>query len=131
MGFGWEKLGEVVLNAFTTLASGFRNNLGRPHFLHAGHARMPETLRNRGLRCGCGTESTYMSAIFIRPASPEDASAIWSIIQPIIRAGETYTLDRDMSETTHWLLVSSEKRYLLPKKTGHSRHLLHASQPRW
>ena len=34
----------------------------------------------------------------IRPATPADAAAIWAIIGPTIRAGETYTLDRDMTE---------------------------------
>ena len=34
----------------------------------------------------------------IRPATPEDHAAIWRIIEPVIRAGETYTLPRDMSE---------------------------------
>ena len=34
----------------------------------------------------------------IRTAQPEDASAIWSILEPVIRAGETYTLDQDISE---------------------------------
>src|SRR5690606_19973870 len=33
----------------------------------------------------------------IRPARPEDAEAIWAILEPVIREGETYTLDRDMS----------------------------------
>jgi L-amino acid N-acyltransferase YncA len=32
----------------------------------------------------------------IRPACPEDANAIWEILEPTIRAGETYTLPRDM-----------------------------------
>ena len=36
--------------------------------------------------------------MLIRPATAADASAIWSIIGPTIRAGETYTLGRDMSE---------------------------------
>jgi L-amino acid N-acyltransferase YncA len=36
--------------------------------------------------------------MLIRPARPEDAVAIWSIIRPIIRAGETYALDPQMSE---------------------------------
>jgi ribosomal protein S18 acetylase RimI-like enzyme len=42
----------------------------------------------------------------IRPARPEDAISIWSIIGPTIRAGETYALDRDMSEADalgYWL----------------------------
>lgn len=34
----------------------------------------------------------------IRPATSADAAAIWAIIGPTIRAGETYTLDRDMTE---------------------------------
>jgi L-amino acid N-acyltransferase YncA len=34
----------------------------------------------------------------IRPARAEDAAAIWSIIGPVIRAGETYALDRGMGE---------------------------------
>ncbi len=34
----------------------------------------------------------------IRRATPVDRDAIWSIIGPIIRAGETYALDRNMVE---------------------------------
>ena len=34
----------------------------------------------------------------IRPAASEDHGAIWSVLEPIIRAGETYALDRYMSE---------------------------------
>ena len=36
--------------------------------------------------------------IRIRPASADDRPAIWAILEPVIRAGETYSLDRDMSE---------------------------------
>jgi ribosomal protein S18 acetylase RimI-like enzyme len=32
----------------------------------------------------------------IRPAMTADAKAIWAILEPTIRAGETYTLPRDM-----------------------------------
>src|SRR4029077_20486373 len=36
----------------------------------------------------------------MRPASlPADADAIWAILEPTIRAGETYTLPRDMPRT--------------------------------
>jgi ribosomal protein S18 acetylase RimI-like enzyme len=38
-----------------------------------------------------------MSVTF-RPALPEDASAIWAILQPIIRVGEFYALPRDMTQ---------------------------------
>lgn len=33
----------------------------------------------------------------IRRAQAEDRETIWSILEPVIRAGETYTLARDMS----------------------------------
>jgi ribosomal protein S18 acetylase RimI-like enzyme len=33
----------------------------------------------------------------IRPATSNDRPAIWAILEPVIRAGETYALDRDMS----------------------------------
>lgn len=42
----------------------------------------------------------------IRPARHSDAPSIWRIIGPIIRAGETYALDPDMSEAdalAYWL----------------------------
>ena len=42
----------------------------------------------------------------IRPAADGDRGAVWSIIEPIIRAGETYALDRDMTEAAalaYWL----------------------------
>jgi L-amino acid N-acyltransferase YncA len=35
--------------------------------------------------------------MLIRPATSNDAAAIWSIIGPTIRAGETYALPREMS----------------------------------
>ena len=47
----------------------------------------------------------------VRPAGPEDAAAIWSIIGPTIRAGETYTLDPQMTEAAalaYWLAADKE-----------------------
>ena len=49
--------------------------------------------------------------MLIRPATPADAAAIWAIIEPMIRAGETYTLDRDMGEgdaLAYWLGTDKE-----------------------
>ena len=46
------------------------------------------------------------SRVAIRPASDTDRAAIWAIIGPTIRAGETYALDRDLSEDAalaYWL----------------------------
>lgn len=36
--------------------------------------------------------------ITIRPATHSDSGAIWSILEPMIRAGDTYTLPIDLSE---------------------------------
>jgi ribosomal protein S18 acetylase RimI-like enzyme len=49
--------------------------------------------------------------MLIRPARADDAAAIWSIIGPTIRAGDTYTLDPQMSETdalAYWLGADKE-----------------------
>jgi ribosomal protein S18 acetylase RimI-like enzyme len=35
--------------------------------------------------------------LVIRPAEDRDSEPIWSILEPMIRAGETYTLPRDLS----------------------------------
>jgi ribosomal protein S18 acetylase RimI-like enzyme len=35
--------------------------------------------------------------LLIRPATLEDRDAIWAILEPTLRAGETYTLPRDIS----------------------------------
>jgi L-amino acid N-acyltransferase YncA len=47
-----------------------------------------------------------MTAMRIRPAQMDDAPSIWRILCPTIRAGETYALDRDMTEAdalAYWL----------------------------
>lgn len=36
--------------------------------------------------------------MLIRPAVDDDDAAIWRVLEPVIRAGETYALPRDMSE---------------------------------
>ncbi len=40
--------------------------------------------------------ASYTSCMTIRPAVPSDADAIWSILEATIRAGEAYTLPREM-----------------------------------
>jgi ribosomal protein S18 acetylase RimI-like enzyme len=47
----------------------------------------------------------------IRPAAPGDRDAIWSILEPTIRSGETYTLPRDLSRDRaldYWFSGSHE-----------------------
>ena len=39
-----------------------------------------------------------MSVVLIRPAGPADEPALWAILEPVIRAGETYTLDPDLTD---------------------------------
>ena len=47
----------------------------------------------------------------IRAARPDDSEAIWAILEPVIRAGATYCLPRDMDRATalaHWFSNSHE-----------------------
>ncbi|MGJ3262616.1 MAG: N-acetyltransferase family protein [Salinarimonas sp.] len=48
-----------------------------------------------------------MQAFHIRPADPDaDADALWRILEPVIRAGETYALERDLGRAdtlAYWL----------------------------
>ena len=77
-------------------------------------------------------------AMLIRTALSDDAPAIWSIIEPVIRAGETYTLDRDMTEEqalAYWMgsdketFVAEEEGtilgtyYMRPNQAGGGRHV--------
>lgn len=55
----------------------------------------------------------------IRPATPDDTAAIWSIIEPVIRAGETLTLDRGMSKAdalAYWF--DSDKEAFVAETDG-------------
>lgn len=47
----------------------------------------------------------------IRSAEPADEDAIWAILEPVIRAGETYTLPRDMSRAdaiAYWFAARND-----------------------
>jgi L-amino acid N-acyltransferase YncA len=76
--------------------------------------------------------------MLIRPAQENDRAAIWAIIAPIIRAGETYTLDRDMSEDAaiaYWMAPEKETfvadddgvivgtYYMRPNQGGGGKHV--------
>lgn len=82
-----------------------------------------------------------MTGLLIRPASPDDAAAIWAILEPVIRAGETYTLDRDMTEAealAYWFGADKETfvaeegsvvlgtYYLRANQAGGGRHVCNA-----
>lgn len=77
-------------------------------------------------------------AMLIRRARPEDADALWSILEPVIRAGETYTLDRDMDRAAalaYWFAPEKETfvaevdgvvlgtAYIRPNQAGGGRHV--------
>jgi L-amino acid N-acyltransferase YncA len=77
-------------------------------------------------------------AMVIRHATPDDAAAIWSIIGPTIRAGETYALDPMMSEAdalAYWMapdkqtFVATEREtvlgtaYIRANQAGGGRHV--------
>lgn len=80
-----------------------------------------------------------MTGLIIRPATRDDAPAIWRIIGPTIRAGETYALDRDMGEAealAYWLGADREAfvavaadgqvlgtYYIRPNQAGGGRHI--------
>jgi|GraSoiStandDraft_4_1057263.scaffolds.fasta_scaffold603522_2 L-amino acid N-acyltransferase YncA len=78
------------------------------------------------------------TALAIRSALPDDADALWTVIEPTIRAGETYPLPRDMSKaaalahwgsTTHEVLVAERERvivgtyYVRPNHQGGGSHV--------
>lgn len=51
-------------------------------------------------RSGCAQHPVSLNAVMatIRIATTADAAAIWSILRPVFRAGETYTIVRDIDE---------------------------------
>lgn len=74
----------------------------------------------------------------IRPAADADEGAIWRVIEPTIRAGETYPLPRDMSEAdavrywrqhSHEVFVAQDGRdivgtyYLRANQQGGGAHV--------
>jgi RimJ/RimL family protein N-acetyltransferase len=55
----------------------------------------------------------------VRPYDSVDAQAVWRILAPVIRAGETYALPRDMSEAAalvYW--TSAEKETFVAEDEG-------------
>jgi ribosomal protein S18 acetylase RimI-like enzyme len=76
--------------------------------------------------------------MIIRPATGSDHDAIWKILEPVIRGGQTYTLPRDWSreeavaywtDPTHEVFVADENGeilgtyYLQPNQRGGGAHV--------
>ena len=69
--------------------------------------------------------------ITVRPASSGDADAVWKILEPTIRASETYTLPRDMTREQaldYWFTPSNE--VFVAEENGEviGTYFLHANQ---
>ena len=70
--------------------------------------------------------------MLIRLAKKEDEPAVWSIIEPTIRAGETYALSRDMSKANalpYWM--GSDRATFVADDNGHilGTYYLRPNQP--
>ena len=68
----------------------------------------------------------------IRPASSSDGAALWGILEPVIRVGETYALPRDMKEAdalAYWCAPANQ--VFLAEQGGQvlGTYLLRANQP--
>jgi RimJ/RimL family protein N-acetyltransferase len=76
--------------------------------------------------------------MLIRAATERDANGIWSVIEPTLRAGETYALPRDMtkdealaywmgSDRSTFVAVDDERilgtYYLRPNQAGGGGHI--------
>jgi GNAT superfamily N-acetyltransferase len=76
--------------------------------------------------------------VLIRPAADTDSAAIWHVIEPTIRAGETWTLPPDLSEADalgYWFSPAHEvfvavseneivgSYYLRPNQSGNGSHV--------
>lgn len=67
----------------------------------------------------------------IREAQPSDKDAIWAILEPVIRVGETYTLPRDMNREdalAYWFANGNE--VFVAEDSGQiiGTYFLHANQ---
>ena len=56
----------------------------------------------------------------IRPARGDDHDAIWTILEPVIRAGETYTLPQDMTREAALKYWFSGAHQVFVAEDGHS-----------
>ena len=62
----------------------------------------------------------------IRPATAEDETALWRILEPVIRAGETYPLARDMSraEALAYWQAPAHRAFVAQRSSGAAREIV-------
>jgi ribosomal protein S18 acetylase RimI-like enzyme len=68
----------------------------------------------------------------IRPAHEDDRAAIWRILEPILRAGETYALPRDLSAAdalAYWFAPGHEVFVAVDGGDVFGTYYLHPNQP--
>jgi len=85
-----------------------------------------------------GNRGLETEPVTIRPASAADSDAIWAILEPTLRAGETYCLPRNMTREqalaywfapTHEVFVAADTDrilgtyYLRPNQLGGGSHI--------
>lgn len=73
-----------------------------------------------------------MTGLTIRPATIADADAIWAMVEPVIRSGETYALDRGLGRNAGvavWL--ASDRHTFIAQEPGGpvGCYFLKANQP--
>jgi hypothetical protein len=68
------------------------------------------TIRRRCPTAEPATPHDSLAAVLIRPVLPADHAAIGAILEPVIRAGETFALDRDLSRAGAWRSGSPTRR---------------------
>jgi L-amino acid N-acyltransferase YncA len=91
----------------TLVAAGLRGNNGKILVARGGNGSGTSKNQEEGAR----TKSWQDTGMVIRPAAAGDGDTIWAIMEPIIRAGETYTLPRDMVKKTalaYWQAAEHE-----------------------
>jgi ribosomal protein S18 acetylase RimI-like enzyme len=103
-------------------------NPAKPHHSNTKHAKIASAPQT----------PYHLPMLAIRAADPRDSDAIWAIIEPVIRAGDTYTLPRDMSREaalaywfapTHEVFVAQNDNqivgsyYLRPNQQGGGSHV--------
>ena len=69
--------------------------------------------------------------ITVRPAGSGDTDAVWKILEPTIRAGETYTLPRDMTREqalAYWFAPGNEVFVADENAEVVGTYFLHANQ---
>jgi ribosomal protein S18 acetylase RimI-like enzyme len=69
--------------------------------------------------------------MLIRPASPADADAIWRILEPVIRAGDTYTLPSGMpreAALAYWMDAAHEVYVAIDGEAVLGTYYLRANQ---